>query len=293
MEATVFCTFEHKLTAADIGKLAKIVGAVIPIPHRHHLISNTYTGLHNVIEHQKEYARIRNVLRNMTPTILRRVEGNQLLLGIPIHGQLYTIKNTGPAIWEKGDTLVLLPPIIQNVKGNSFLSLGEWDLVLPWIVPLPLATEITQRILITALLSLDRSFEEVRAATAQLRVIHFRESTFTIPDVTVDENLMLDLKNACISLSMIANLSTDLVLAYVRKLALEDNSMLLVKCQELLGQKECTKRPSNLSPTDELMKLSALFVMIRQLLDIVTEQPAFTVCDVSADNQSAMCIFKG
>lgn len=293
MESTVFCTFEHKLTASDIGKLAKIIGAVIPIPHRNHLISNTQTGLYNVIERQKDYARIRSALRSMIPTVLRRVEGNQLLLGIPTYGQLYTIKNTGPVIWEKGDTLVLLPPITQNVQGNSFLSLGNWDLVLPWIVPQPLATEITQRILVIALLSIDRSFEEVRAATAQLRTIRFREATFTIPDVTVGENLMLDLKNVCISMSMIANLSTELVLTYVRKLALEDNSMLLVKCQELLGQRDHAKKTANLSPNDELAKLSAMFVMVRQLSDTITETPAFFVCDVSADNQSATCIFKG
>lgn len=289
----MFCSFEHKLTATDLGKLAKIIGAVIPIPNRHHLISNSHTGLHTVIERHKDYARVRTALRAMVPTVLRDVQGNQMVLGVMSHGSIYTIRNTGPVIWEKGDTLVLMAPLMYHPKVNSCLSMAGWDLILPWIVPLPLATEITQRILVTAMLSLDRSYEEVRAATAQLRTIQFRDITFTIPEINVTDHMLLDLKNACISLSMVANLSTELVMTYVRKLALEDTSMLLIKCQELLGQRNVAARPTNLSPVDELKKLSALFVMLRQLTDIISETPIFTVCDVSADNQTAVCIFKG
>ncbi|AFK83922.1 B85 [miniopterid betaherpesvirus 1] len=293
-ESTIFCTFEQKLSTTDVSHLAKLIGAVIPISHRHHLIGHSQTGLHSVIEKYKDYARIRRALRNMPLTVLRRVEGNQMILGVPVHGQSYTIKNTGPVNWEKGDTLVALPPL-SSISKNSLLTVGNWDLVLPWIVPFELAEEINQRILLIALLSIDRSFDEVRAATVHLRNIKFREHTFTLPDMVTEENMLWDLKNVCISMSMVANLSTELTLTYVRKLALEDSSMLLVKCQELLGRRgeNVPRRPDNLAPNEELAKLSALFVMIRQLLDIVSEQPLFLVCDISADNKSATCIFKG
>lgn len=295
MESTIFCTFEQRLATSDVGKLAKLSGAVIPVQTRHHLISNSQVGLHNVIEQRKDYARVRAALRNMTLTVLQRVEGNQMLLRVPVHGQSYTIHNTGPVNWEKGDVLVALPPIVRS-SDQKIINLSNWDLVLPWIVPQPLACEINQRIVIAALLSLDRSFEEVRAATAQLRTVHFRDNTFVIPETAVEENLLLDLKNICVSLSMVSNLSTELTLAYVRKLALEDNSMLLVKCQEILGRRQANgagRRPHNLAPDEELSKLSALFVMIRQLSDVITEQSAFLVCDISPDNKSATCLFKG
>lgn len=297
METTVFCTFEQKLTTTDVGKLSKLIGAVIPIPNRHHLVGSSQVGLHAIVsDKNRDYARIRNRMRNMTVTVLRRVEGNQMVLGLPVHGQCYSIKNTGPVLWEKGDLLTFLPPVFSSDQ-QSTLSIGNWSLVLPWIVPLPLATEINQRLLAMALLSLDRSFEEVRAATNQLRTIRYRDATFTLPEIVTDENVLIDLRNVCISMSMIANLSSDLTLTYVRKLALEDSTMLLMKCQEMLSRRDDRpfrhQRPENLTPTEELTKLTALFVMMRQVVDVISEQPMFLVCDISPDDKSAICIFKG
>lgn len=295
METTVFCTFEQKLTVNDVGRLTKIIGAVIPIPHQTHLISHTQIGLHAVFEQQKEYARVRSLLRNMNTTVLRRVEGNQLLLGVPVQGQSYTIRNTGPVPWEKGDMLVLIPPLTLGDK-DGVVSLHNWNLVLPWIVPQQLAAEINQRIIIIALMSLDRRYDEVQAAVTHLRRIQHRGVTFTLPDITTEANIMLDLKNVCVSMSMLSNLSTELTLTYIRKLAMEDHSMLLVKCQEILGRRldgQAPARPGNFSPEEEMARLSAFFVMVRQLTDIVNEQPTFLVCDVSPDNKSATCLFKG
>nr|WEG69771.1 capsid triplex subunit 2 [Mastomys natalensis cytomegalovirus 3]WEG69911.1 capsid triplex subunit 2 [Mastomys natalensis cytomegalovirus 3]WEG70051.1 capsid triplex subunit 2 [Mastomys natalensis cytomegalovirus 3]WEG70191.1 capsid triplex subunit 2 [Mastomys natalensis cytomegalovirus 3]WEG70331.1 capsid triplex subunit 2 [Mastomys natalensis cytomegalovirus 3] len=303
METTVFCTFEQRLTTGDVGKLSRLIGAVIPIPNRHHLIGSTQVGLDSVLKDtSRDYARIRTRMRNMTLTVLRRVEGNQMILGIPVHGQCYTIKNTGPVLWEKGDVLTTLPPIFSG-ENAAIISVGEWNMVLPWIVPLSLATEINQRMMMIALLSLDRSREEVRAATAQLRTLRYRDVTLMLPEATIDDTVLIDLKNVCISLSMIANLSSDVTLAYVRKLALEDSNMLLMKCQEILGRRAPQNEGDttgsrirdgyNITPTEELNKLTALFVMIRQIVDVISEQPAFLVCDTSPDDRSAVCIFKG
>lgn len=307
MESTVFCSFEHKLTPADVGKLAHLVGAVIPVPHRRHLISSAQLGLHQEGpagghgKQKRDYLTTRSLLRGMTVTVLRKVEGNQALLGIPVHGRTYTIRNPGPVHWEKGDRLVLLPPI-PPTHGGTALSIGDWSLVLPLVVPQQLAVEINQRLLIIALLSLDRTAEETRAAVATLRVISFRGHSITLPDALTDGHMLLDMKNACIALSMIANLSSELVLGYVRRLALEDSSMLLTKCQEILTRREPARRGAGgepqraahgLSPTEEMSRLSALFVMLRQLADVVSEQVSFVVCDIAPDNKSATCIFKG
>lgn len=320
METTVFCTFEQRLSPSDIGKLARLIGAVIPIPNRHHLVGSTQVGLDAIISENKsrDYARLRTRMRDMTLTVLRKVEGNQMVLGIPVYGQCYTIKNTGPVIWEKGDMLTTLPPIFSGEPSQAALiSTGGWNLVLPWVVPMSLATEINQRMIMIALLSLDRSREEVRAATAQLRTLRYRDATITLPDVTISDTTLIDLKNVCISLSMITNLATDVTLAYVRKLALEDSNMLLMKCQEILSRRldasagsaasssssssnPGSSEPSGgrggnytITPTEELNKLTALFVMIRQIVDVISDQPAFLVCDLSPDDRSAVCIFKG
>ncbi|AAM00724.1 capsid triplex subunit 2 [Panine betaherpesvirus 2] len=301
MESTIFCTFDHKLTIADLGKLAKLTAAVVPIPQRLHLIKHLQLGLHQYTDHTRGYPRMRSLLRNMTLTLLRRVEGNQILLHVPTHGLLYTVLNTGPVLWEKGDALCLLPPLFNGpMARENLLTLGKWELVLPWVIPVPLAQEINQRLLIMGLFSLDRSYEEVKAAVHQLKTITYRDATFTLPDPVIDNYLLLDMKTACLSMSMVANLASDLIVTYVRKLALEDSSMLLVKCQELLtrtdrerGGERVPPRPNHVSPDEEISRLSALFVMLRQLDDLIREQTIFTVCDVSPDNKSATCIFKG
>ncbi|QQL10955.1 Rh117 [macacine betaherpesvirus 3] len=308
MDSTIFCTFEQKLSLTDVGKLAKLTGAIIPIPQRHHLIKHHHLGLHQYIDSTRGYARLRSLLRNMTPTILRRIEGNQLAMQVPTHGHLYTVLNTGPVLWEKGDALCQLPPLFSGpLVRDHPVSVGNWNLVLPWLLPAPLAVEINQRILIMALYSLDRSYEEVKAAVNQLQHVTFRDATFTIPDPVIENHLLLDMKTACLSMSMVANLASDLTVNYVRKLALEDSSMLLTKCQELLmrlnrdddgtggnnSNRLLRGRPSHVSPDEEISRLSALFVMLRQLDDIIHEQVMFTVCDVSPDNKSATCIFKG
>nr|WEG69082.1 capsid triplex subunit 2 [Mastomys natalensis cytomegalovirus 2]WEG69220.1 capsid triplex subunit 2 [Mastomys natalensis cytomegalovirus 2]WEG69359.1 capsid triplex subunit 2 [Mastomys natalensis cytomegalovirus 2]WEG69497.1 capsid triplex subunit 2 [Mastomys natalensis cytomegalovirus 2]WEG69635.1 capsid triplex subunit 2 [Mastomys natalensis cytomegalovirus 2] len=302
MEPTVFCTFEQRLTTGDVSKLSRMVGAVIPISTRHHLIGSTQVGLDSLIHDKfKDYARLRTRMRDMTLTVLRRVEGNQMILGIPVHGQSYSIRNTGPVLWEKGDVLTALPPIFGG-DNISLVSVGGWSLVLPWMVPTQLATEINQRMLLLALLSLDRSREEVRAAFTQLRTLKYRDTTITLPDISIDESVLVDLRNVCISLSMIANISSDVTLTYVRKLALEDSSMLLMKCQEILGRRDQPGdavalprgRPQhNITPVEELNKLTTLFVMIRQVMDVISDEPAFLVCDTSPDDKSAVCIFKG
>lgn len=343
METTVVCTFEQRLTTGDVGKLARMIGAVIPIPTRHHLIGSAQVGLDSIINGKsRDYARLRSLMRDMTLTVLRKVEGNQMVLGIPVHGQVYTIKNTGPVLWEKGDVLTTLPPIPSGATlgpsstlttgpsalgdDGALISAGGWRLVLPWMVPMPLATEINQRLLTIALLSLDRSREEVRAATTQLRTVRYRDSTIVLPDPTIDDTTLTDLRNVCISLSMIANLSSEVILTYVRKLALEDSSMLLMKCQEILNHRQqrqhqqhqpqgsasgpaaaTSHRPDEdslvprhgvgtsltMTPTEELNKLTALLVMIRQVTDVIAEQPTFLVCDLSPDDRSAVCIYKG
>nr|AMJ53944.1 capsid triplex subunit 2 [Human betaherpesvirus 5] len=303
MEANIFCTFDHKLSIADVGKLTKLVAAVVPIPQRLHLIKHYQLGLHQFVDHTRGYVRLRGLLRNMTLTLMRRVEGNQIILHVPTHGLLYTVLNTGPVTWEKGDALCVLPPLFHGpLARENLLTLGQWELVLPWIVPMPLALEINQRLLIMGLFSLDRSYEEVKAAVQQLQTITFRDATFTIPDPVIDQHLLIDMKTACLSMSMVANLASELTMTYVRKLALEDSSMLLVKCQELLmrldrersvGEPRTPARPQHVSPDDEITRLSALFVMLRQLDDLIREQVVFTVCDVSPDNKSATCIFKG
>ncbi|QQL09717.1 Ba117 [Baboon cytomegalovirus] len=300
-DLSIFCTFEQKLSLTDVGKLTKLTGAIIPVPSRHHLIKHHHLGLHQYIDHTRGYVRLRSLLRNMTPTILRRIEGNQLAMQVPTHGQLYTVLNTGPVTWEKGDRLCVLPPLFQGPVAREYpVSVGSWNLVLPWVLPSQLAVEINQRILIMALFSLDRSYEEVKAAVNQLQHITFRDATFTIPDPVTDNHLLLDMKTACLSMSMVANLASDLTMNYVRKLALEDSSMLLVKCQELLLRMDrehaadgLRGRPNNVSPDEEISRLSAFFVMLRQLDDLIHEQPVFVVCDVSPDNKSATCIFKG
>lgn len=310
METTVLCTFEQRLTTGDISKLAKMIGAIVPIPTRHHLIGSAQVGLNAIVnDKQRDYARIRTRMRDMTYTVLRQVEGNQMVLGILEYGRVYTVKNTGPSLWEKGDILTALAPVFST-ESAALVTVGNWQLVLPWIVPLPLATEINQRLLLIALLSLDRSREEVRAASIQLRTVRYRDATITLPDLSLNDTTLVDLRNVCISLSMIANLSSDLVMTYVRKLALEDSSMLLMKCQEILSRQESQNGPGEgnagrgdslvargrnptMTPTEELNKLTALLVMIRQISDIVAEQPLFVVCDISPDDKSAVCIFKG
>ncbi|AAK57129.1 T85 [Tupaiid betaherpesvirus 1] len=304
-DTTVFCTFEQKLTAGDLGRLSKYIGAVVPIPFRHHLIGHTAIGLHRLLDERRAYARLRTLLRDMTLTIVRRLEGNQMLLGIPVHGHCYTVQNTGPVLWEKGDQLVLCAPLLPPDPERA-VRIGGWSLVLPWIIPQPLAMEINQRLLVIALLSLERPYEQVRAATAQLRTIHYRDATFSLPDVQLDEPLLDELKTVCLSMSMVTNLASELVQTYVRRLALEDHSMLLLKCQELLarrtaaagGRREddaaaAAAAVEHLDPRDEVAKLTAFFVMVRQLVDVVTEQPVFQVCDVAPDNKSATCLFKG
>ncbi|AGE11556.1 GP85 [Caviid betaherpesvirus 2] len=303
METTTFCTFEQKLSPSDMGKLARVIGAVIPIPQREHLISHSHIGLYKTIKSHRDFYKIRTTLRNMTLTVLRQVEGGQILLGVPVHGRLYTIRNTGPVQWEKGDTLVVYPPVTTTLQQNSIMSLPEWELVVPWIIPSSLAAEINQKLTVMGLLSLDRNYEDARAAIARLRQIQFRGTTFTLPDVVNDDNTLWDMKNICISMSMIANLATDLTLGYVRKLALEDRSMLLTKCQELLvrrvgdhhrpGENNPGRRGQLLAPEDEAAKMSTFLVMVRQVLELVMEEPAFIVCDVTPDNKSATCIFKG
>lgn len=304
METTVLCTFEQRLTTGDIGKLAKMIGAIVPIPTRHHLIGSAQVGLNAIInDKSKDYARVRTRMRDMTYTLLRQVEGNQMVLGILEYGRVYTVKNTGPVLWEKGDVLAALAPVFST-ESAALVTVGSWNLILPWIVPLPLATEINQRMLLIALLSLDRSREEVRAASLQLRTIRYRDATITLPDLSLNDTTLVDLRNVCISLSMIANLSSEVVMTYVRKLALEDSSMLLMKCQEILNRQGLQNggagdplvprgRNPNMTPTEELNKLTALLVMIRQISDIVAEQPLFVVCDLSPDDRSAVCIFKG
>ncbi|ACE95262.1 M85 protein [Murid betaherpesvirus 1] len=311
METTVLVTFEQRLTTGDVGKLSRLIGAVIPIPYRHHLLGSSQVGLDAVVKDKtRDYSRMRARMREMTLTIMRRVEGNQMILGVPTHGQCYTIRNTGPVSWEKGDVLTTLPPVFSG-EVTGLVSVSDWDLVLPWIVPMALATEINQRMMMLALLSLDRSHEEVRAATAQLRVVRYRDATLTLPEITIDDTVLIDMRNVCISLSMIANLSSEVTLAYVRKLALEDSNMLLMKCQEILGRRmpqvgvgagssgdrndppARSRTNYNITPTEELNKLTALFVMIRQITDVISEQPAFLVCDVSPDDKSALCIYKG
>ncbi|AAF99173.1 pR85 [rat cytomegalovirus strain Maastricht] len=308
METTVLCTFEQRLTAGDVSKLAKMIGAIVPIPSRHHLIGSAQVGLNAIInDKQRDYARVRTRMRDMTYTVMRQVEGNQMVLGILEYGRVYTVKNTGPALWEKGDVLTALAPVFST-ESAALVTVGNWQLVLPWIVPLPLATEINQRLLLIALLSLDRSREEVRAASAQLRTVRYRDATILLPELSLNDTTLVDLRNVCISLSMIANLASEVVMTYVRKLALEDSSMLLMKCQEILTRQDLPRgggnaghgdslaargRNPNMTPTEELNKLTALLVMIRQISDIVAEQPLFVVCDISPDDKSAVCIFKG
>lgn len=292
---SIFCSFDQKLSLADISTLCKITNAVIPVPAHNHLIGNANLGLHHVLTNNKDYIQLKDALKTMVITILQKVEGNQLILKRPVIGKLYSIKNTGPFPWERGDTLTLLPPIFSQNQ-TRILSLGDWSLVLPIIVPTPVAYEINARLLCIALLSVHRNYGETKDVMNELRIVHYRDVTVTLPDVVNDQSSTASMKNACIAFSMIAALAPELVYTYIERLSLEDHSMLLIKCQELLTQRSRDGHNAfvrdNQSVQEELKKIRSVLTMVNQIHALVSEKTSFLVCDVSADNKLASCIFK-
>ena len=290
---SIYCTFDQKLTLSDIGTLCKLTNAVIPIPSHRHLIGNTNLGLYTVLSTTTDYIQIRDILKTMVLTILQKVEGNQLILIRPKIGHQYEIKNTGPFPLEKGDQLSLLPPFLK--PSQQLLVLPNWELILPLLIPTDVATEINVRMLCISLLSIHRKYEEVQIIIDELRTLQYRDVTIKLPDVINDCKSTFSMKTACISFSMIATMSPDIVQTYIERLSLEDQSMLLIKCQELLAKKNFSQEPSSFKATEiktELQKIKTVFTMINQINSLTQEKTFFIVADVSADNRLATCIFK-
>nr|BAB40661.1 probable capsid protein [Suid betaherpesvirus 2] len=291
----IICTFDQKLALSDVSKLCNAIGTVIPIPVSHHLINNKYIGLSQIFSTTKDYLQIKEALRKMNLTILRNVEGNQLILKKPTHGMQYLIKNTGPFPLEKGDTLCIIPPS-SAPQTPKIMSLGHWELVLPLTVPSEVATEVNLRLICMGLLSAHKTLIDIRAAIEELRIIRYRDVTVTLPDVTNNDKLMFDIKNACIAFSMIMGLAPDIVYTYINQIALEDQSMLIIKCQELLSKRLNIDvdydRPNIENVNDEIKKLKTIFTMINQIHTIIEEKASFIICDVSPDNKQITCIFK-
>lgn len=289
---SIYCTFEHKLSLSDITSLSRIINAVIPIQTYQHLISNFQLGLHGILSDKTDYVHTRDILRKMFITILEKVEGNQLILKKPIIGKAYTIKNTGPFPWERGDNITLIPPIL-SIEQTKIMTFGDWNLLLPLLVPVPIATEINIRLLCMGLLSLHRSFEEIQTAIHELRIIQYRDVTISLPDTVNDKSSMVNMKNVCVALSLITALAPDAVQTYIQKLSLNDHSMLLIKCQELLSKRHGNENEYNkISLKDELKKIKAVLTMVDQIYTAISEKPIFLVCDVSSDGKIATCIFK-
>nr|AVI09255.1 hypothetical protein [Human betaherpesvirus 6A] len=293
---TVYCTFDHKLSLSDISTLCKLMNIVIPIPAHHHLIGSGNLGLYPIVSSNKDYVHVRNVLRTMVVTILQKVEGNQLVLRKPMTGHQYAIKNTGPFPWEKGDTLTLIPPLSTHSE-EKLLKLGDWELTVPLVVPTAIAAEINIRLLCIGLIAVHREYNEMQTIIDELCSIQYRDVLIKLPDIVNDKQSMYSMKTACISLSMITAMAPDIVRTYIDRLTLEDHSMLLIKCQELLSKRTTlnTQRCGQLHATeikDELKKVKSVLTMIDQINSLTNEKTYFVVCDVSADNRMATCIYK-
>ncbi|ANC96571.1 capsid triplex subunit 2 [macacine betaherpesvirus 9] len=290
---SVYCTFDQKLSLSDIGTLCKLANTVIPIYSHHHLIGNSNLGLYNVLSTTNDYVHLRDTLRTMVLTILQKVEGNQLVLIRPKIGQQYEIRNTGPFPLEKGDRLSLIPPL-QNFS-QKLLAFSDWELVLPLLIPTDIATEINIRMLCIGLISIHRKYEEIQTIIDELCYLQYRDVTIKLPDIINDGRSMFSMKTACISFSMIATMAPDLVQTYIERLSLEDHSMLLIKCQELLAKRTTNNQNIILNATEiktELKKIKTVLTMINQINSLTQEKTFFIVSDVSADNRLATCIFK-
>ncbi|APZ76287.1 capsid triplex subunit 2 [Murid herpesvirus 3] len=291
----IYCNFDQKLSLSDISTLCNVTCSVIPISNLHHLISNTHAGLHKTFSNTKEYLQIKTILNNMFITIFQKCEGNQLILKKPITGHQYTIRNTGPFPWEKGDHLTIIPPLYQSQ--TKVLSLGDWDLTLPLIVPIEIAVEINIRFLCLGLLSIHRNYEDVKVLIDEFKQIQYRDITINLPEIINDTTSINDMKSVCIALSIITEMAPDIATTYINRLSLEDHSMILVKCQELLSKKTIvnpnTTNVQNISILDEFKKIRTVLTMINQIQAVIAEKTYFIICDVTADNKYASCIYKG
>lgn len=286
---TIKCVFETKLNVTDLGKLNKIVGAVIPVSRENVLINAGDLGLYSHISPRSDYTKLKLALKAMTPTILKSIQGNQLLLTKPIHGQLYSIKNTGPFTWEKGDRLAMIPPVF-SIQHTSVIQLGNWELILPMLVPLEVAKDINIRNIITTLLTVDKGLKDHETLQQELQRIHFRDVTVELPTV-FDSRYVNNVRNICVSLSMIVNLSSALISNYIENLSLLETDVILVKCKELLNETNINETRAATNPSEEYKKIATILNLIVQIANIINETSCFIVLDVTPDNKLATCMF--
>lgn len=286
---SVKCVFESKLSVTDIGKLNQIVGAVIPILHEQVLITPNDVGLYRFISPRTDYTKLKLSLKTMKLTVMRRLEGNQMILTRLQHGNVYSVRNTGPFNWEKGDRLTTIPPMF-TVNHTSVIQFGNWELILPMVVPVEVSRDINVRNVVYTFLSTHKSFKEYESIYQDLHKISFRDVTIELP-LNLDTRHINDVKNVCVALSMITNLTTGLVANYLSQLAMIETDSLIVKCQELLRSNNVINIDEPINPTQEYKKLYSLLNLMVQVGRSMQEEASFVVLDVTPDNKIATCMF--
>ncbi|UEH20525.1 triplex capsid protein 2 [Elephant endotheliotropic herpesvirus 2] len=287
----VKCVFETKLSPGDVAKLNKIIGAVIPVTKCAPLISPIDVGLHRHVSHRTDYGKLHMALNMMYPTVLRKLEGNQMVMTPMQHGQVYTIRNTGPFSWEVGDRLAIIPPVF-SIEHTTIMQTPSWDLMLPIVVPVQVAKEINIRNIVITLMSLNRPGRDAEISQ-EARRIRFRDVTIDIP-TTLDTRQLNSVRNVCLALALITNVAPSLLQQYVPRLALAETDMLLVKCYDLLKKLDLPGDGNGGEPPNipnEIQRMSGLLNLITYVNSIVTENSLFIVNDITPDNKMATCTF--
>ncbi|QOE74447.1 triplex capsid protein 2 [Elephant endotheliotropic herpesvirus 3A] len=293
----VKCVFETKLSIGDVAKLNKIPGAVIPVAQYAPLICPADVGLHKHVSYRTDYSKLHLALNSMFPTVFRKLEGNQMVLAPMRHGQIYTILNTGPFSWEKGDRLTWLPPMF-SLEHTTVLHTPSWDLMLPIIVPVQVAREINIRNILLTLLSINRQAGRETETSQEIRRIRFREVTIDIP-ATLDTKQLNNVRNLCTALALVTNVTPGLLTDYVQRLSTVETDMIVVKSYELLskidtgnlggGPGNPNEDPINVSK--ELQKITGLLNLINYISSVINDNPMFIVTDITPDNKMATCTF--
>ncbi|AAM22126.1 capsid protein [Suid gammaherpesvirus 3] len=145
-------TLTSRLYADEIAKLQDMIGAVIPIEASHGFQNIQSLGLFAVAgcDASLDYVLMFNYLSKCTLAILDEVNADSLVLTKIQNDKAYQIKNVYQPFfqWCSNIQLCVMPPMFDKSLNSIELESNNYTLVLPIVVPVDVAHDALQKLLL-------------------------------------------------------------------------------------------------------------------------------------------------